>query len=214
MDFWPTLELTDYERKFVRPYKTKDKPGVLNRVYKVTLNDPAQPSKNLPVVKLSGQIQISRRSRVYALTFGGNIDRWRLEITNASGTLFTLPTPRTQRPPLVSTIISSSAFNADSQGGLVPPLTLSDFSWGVGANFTSNGFGFINQQPFPLLIDPNWLLSPNETLIFNGEPVSLPVITTDDPPVILTPNLVLTIGVHVWEFPGMGTASAATREIL
>lgn len=212
MDIWPALELSDYERKFVRPYKTKDKPGVLNRVYKVVLNDPAQPSKNLPVQKLSGQIQISRRSRVYGLTFSGNIDRWRLQITNASGTLFTLPTPRTQRPPLVTTIISSSSYNADSLGGLTSPITGSVKTPGIGPNIAQTGF--TNQQPFPLLIDPNWLLAPNETLIFNGIPVPVNVITSDDPPVILVPPLILTIAVHVWEFPGMGTASAAVREVL
>lgn len=208
MDFWPTLELTDYERKFVRIYKTAQKPGVLNRVYKVTLNSPAQPTKNLPVEKLSGQIQISRRSRVYGLTFTGNIERWRLQVTNASGTLYTLNTPRTQRPPLVTSLIASSSYNADSLGGLVPPLT-GAISLGIGPAFQT---GYLSvQQPFPLLIDPNWLLMPNETLIFNGTPVPITLLNDQD---VISPPLVLTVAVHVWEFPAMGTASAATREVV
>jgi hypothetical protein len=213
MEFWPSLELTDYEREYVRIYKTKDKPGVLNRVYKVVLNSPAQPTKNLPVEKLSGQIQIARRSRVYGLTFTGNIDRWRMQITNASGTLYTLPLPRSQRNPLVSTLLASSAYNVDSMGGIVPPLVPATASEGIGpglqGNFGIFPFGFSVQQPFPLLIDPNWLLMPNETLIFNGTPV--PISVTIDQ-TTFTPPLVLTVGIHVWEFPGMGMSSVANRE--
>ncbi len=209
MEFWPALELTEHERKFVRIYKTADKPGVLNRVYKVTLNDPAQPSKNLPTVKLSGQIQIARRSRVYGLTFSGNIDRWRLSITNASGTLYTLKLPRSQRDPMVSTLIASSAYNADSLGGLVPPLS-GAISPGIGPNIQTSGL-FSMQQAFPLLIDPNWLLMPNETLIFNGTPVPISFLNDQTP---VNPFLVLTIGIHVWEFPGMGTADIETRSVV
>lgn len=210
MEFWPALELTDFERQFVRVYKTADKPGVLRRTYKVTINSPEQPTKNLPTAKLSGQIQIARRSRVFGLTFSGNIERFRLQITNASGTLYTLKTPRTQRDPLVTTLIASSAYNADSLGGLTPPLDGTGLSQGVGPYFDNDGL-FAMEQPFPLLIDPNWLLMPNETLIFNGTPVPVSLEVDDE---TVNPFLVLNIAIHVWEFPGMGTADIQTRSVI
>src|SRR5882672_1225969 len=119
---WPSLELTEYERKFVRIYRTKDKPGVLNRRYKITLNSIALPDQNLPQVTLSGNIQIARRSRIYALTFVGNMDRWRLNISNASGTQYTNKSPRGQLDPIVSSMVPGMYANALSLGGLVPPL--------------------------------------------------------------------------------------------
>lgn len=209
---WPSLELTDYERKFVRIYKTKDYPGVLNRVYKVTLNDPAQPTKNLPIVKLSGQIQIARRSRVYGISFLGNLDRWRLNISNASGTLYTTKTPRTQLDPVVSSLLPCSQYNAISLGGLVPPLTFTNLSDGVGPGINPDGQIVNASAPFPLIIEPNWLLLPNETLIFNGTPLNVSVLMNNKEPAF--PPLTLNIAVHVWEFPGMGTADIQTREIL
>jgi hypothetical protein len=58
-----------------------------------------------------------------------------------------------------------------------------------------------------LIIDPNWILTPNETLIFNGNWDDLSAI---DP----LPDIVLNIAVHVWEFPGMGNADKAVREVV
>src|SRR5258705_13747142 len=101
---WPNLELSDYERKFVRIYKDGKYPGVLRRTYKVVLNSPAQAAKNLPVEQLTGQIQIARRSRVFALTFSGNTDSWRLGITNASGTNYTVTDPRGRKDPIVTSM--------------------------------------------------------------------------------------------------------------
>lgn len=202
---WPTLELTDYEREYVRIYKTGKYPGVLNRRYKITLNSQAAPEKNLPTITLSGQIQIARRSRVYGLTFSGNTDRWRLGISNASGTQFTNKSPRGQLDPVVTSMVPGNIHNALSLGGLVPPLTPAATSPGIGPAMQTAGIKFALQgsQPYPLLLDPNWVLLPNETLIFAGTPIPISYLDGED---VINPNLVLTIGVHVWEFPGMGTA--------
>lgn len=59
-----------------------------------------------------------------------------------------------------------------------------------------------------LLLDPNWVLVPNETLIFNGNWDDLPLPADDGP------TIVLDIAIHTWEFPGMGNADKATREVL
>jgi hypothetical protein len=211
---WPTLELTDYESKFVRIYKTKEYPGVLNRRYKITLNSQANPEANLPQIQLAGQIQIARRSRVYALTFVGNTDRWRLNISNASGTQFTQKSPRGQLDPVVSCLVPGNIHNGLSLGGQVPPITVGTAGFGIGPAIQSIGFGFAGNEPYPLLLDPNWLLMPNETLIFTGTPIDVTLLdTTQQPPVIVTPPLVLDITIHVWEFPLMGTAPAPTRGV-
>lgn len=207
---WPNLELSDYERKFVRIYKDGNKPGVLRRTYKVVLNSPAQPSKNLPVEQLGGQIQIARRARVFALTFSGNTDSWRLNITNASGTTYTVKDPRKHQDPIVSCMVPGNTSNAVSLGNLTPPLT-GAASDGVGPSLEDSSLFSNQSQPFPLLIDPNWVLMPNETLIFNGTPIPVTVFTSGDQ--TITPPLTLTIGIHVWEFPVMGTASALQREV-
>lgn len=210
---WPNLELTDYERKFVRIYKTKDRPGVLNRRYKVVLNSQALPEQNLPIITLSGQVQIARRSRVYALTFTGNMDRWRLNISNASGTQYTNKSPRGQLDPVVSSMVPGDYANALSLGALVPPL-IASLGVGIGPeiSFKDAPIFFQGNQPYPLLIDPNWLLMPNETLIFSGTPLNVSILdpNTQKP---IDPPLTLTIGIHVWEFPLMGTASAEEREV-
>lgn len=221
---WPALELTEYERRFVRIYRTRivkqqngknvvvEYPGVLNRRYKITLTSQALPDKNLPQIKLSDNIQIARRSRIYALTFSGNMDRWRLNIQNASGTQYTNKSPRGQLDPIVSSLVPGMNANALSLGGLTPPLTGTP-SPGIGPQIsgTLNGQTIAGQQPFPLLIEPNWLLMPNETLIFTGTP--LDVTTNIFTEQTVTPPLTLTICAHVWEFPVMGTAPASERQV-
>jgi len=228
---WPDLVLTDYERKYVRIYKTtetengkkKTYPGVLRRVYKLVLNNRAavNTNKNLPMEKTSGQVQIARRSRVFALSFSGNIDAWRLQITNASGTTYTTKTSRPspagtpfanqKLDPMVSAMLPSNLFNAESMGNLATNPYVGGFSPGIGPDIGLLPFVLGKTAPSPMLIDPNWLLLPNETLIFNGTPVPFSVDPgTEEPPFDLP--LTLTIGVHVWEFPGMGRVSEKDRE--
>lgn len=202
---WPTIELTDFERKFVRIYKNKQYPGVLNRRYRVTLNSQAVPEKNLPVVKTTGQIQISRRARVYALTFVGNTDRWRLNISNASGTQFTNKSPRSHLDPIVSCMVPGNFHNALSLGGVTPPVPVAT-SIGIGPAVNYINSIMTGCIPFPLLIEPNWVLVPNETLIFSGTPIPITVKANgqeEDFP------LVLDIVIHVWEFPGMESADVS-----
>lgn len=216
---WPNLHLTSYEQKFVRIYKTAKFPGVLRRTYKVSLFQRGDaddiPSYDRPDTVLSGQVQISRRSRVFGLTFMGNTDSWRLQITNASGTLYTVRDPRQQQDPVVSSLVPGSRFNAISLGGAATPLNAAapPVTPGIGPNDITNRQFAPIQQPAPLIIDPNWVLLPNETLIFNGTALQVNYQGVD-PDEELTPDLALTIGIHVWEFPGMGTADADIREVI
>ena len=92
--YWPRLQLTDYEKQYVGIYAEPDaragggKPGVLRRCYRLQLASAAQRDKNIPAIKTIDQIQISRRARIFAMTFSGNTDAWRLSVRNTNGTLY------------------------------------------------------------------------------------------------------------------------------
>lgn len=188
---WPEVDLTDYERKFVRTYKTEKYPGVLKRVYQAQIYTGINQEPLYTTPRFSDQIQISRRSRVFCLLFTGDIDAWELQITNASGTLYTLSDIVNAAPPVVSSMIPGTYYNRRSQLGAPP----------AAANTQ------LQQTSYPLLIEPNWVLLPNETLIFNGALTGSAEGSEDE-------TFLLTIGVHVWEFPKMGTADAEIREVL
>jgi hypothetical protein len=179
MFYWPTIELTDYEKRFVSLYKTKDRPGVMRRTYKVLLNNTINSTvPGLEVVHNEGAIQIARRSRVFGLTFGGDTNIWRLNISTASGEVFT-PKFAGGADPVVNSLTAGSMWNIYATDLNSP----SDVPGGEGSS---------KQMAFsimPMLIEPNWELSPNEQLIFRG------ISETD--------NSILEIGVHAWEFPGM-----------
>jgi hypothetical protein len=189
MFVWPALELTEYEKKYVRTYKDGKFPGVLRRAYEVTFNTVADPlTPGLESIKLSGRIQIARRSRVFGLTFAGNLGSWRLQIETASGEQMT-PKGISDGYPIVSSMISGSSWNALAAIGAQPAVTVGGVSSFIGS-----------YQNGPMLIDPNWELSPNETLMFNGEAIDNQLVDVGQPAV---GQKVLSIGVHVWEFPGM-----------
>ena len=188
---WPEVDLTEYERKFVRTYKTGKYPGVLKRVYQAELYTAVSQDPLFTIPRFSDQIQISRRSRVFGLTFVGDIDAWELEITNASGTLYTLHDVINNAPPVVSSMVPGTFYNRRANIG-APPATGNQQS---------------QMTSFPLLIEPNWTLLPNETLIFNGALTGTADGETDE-------AFFLGVGIHVWEFPKMGTSDAELREVL
>jgi hypothetical protein len=187
---WPTLELTDYEKRFVRVYKDGKYPGVLRRAYEMTFNTVADPlTPGLESIKLSGRIQIARRSRVFGLSFAGNLGTWRLQIETASGEQMT-PKGISDGYPIVSSMIAGSSWNGLAAIGAEPMVNDS--------NGVSHFIGSFTQGP--LLIDPNWELSPNETLIFNGFPID---VINVEPTAVGPAQSLLSVVAHVWEFPGM-----------
>jgi len=188
---WPEVDLTEYERKFVRTYKTPKYPGVLKRVYQAQLYTAVSQEPLYTTPRFSDQIQISRRSRVFCLLFTGDIDAWELQITSASGVLYTLSDVVNAAPPVVSSMIPGTYYNRRAQIGAPPAPDNTQ----------------LQQTSYPLLIEPNWVLLPNETLIFNGALTGSAAGEEDQ-------TYLLTIGVHVWEFPKMGTADAEIREVL
>ncbi len=222
MWYWPDCVLTDYERKFVSLYKDGKKPGVLRRSYFIQLATPAQPSQNIPAIKTIDKIQIARRSRVFAITFSGNLDSWRLSVKNSNGTTYTNPTPRTNQPPVVTSLIAGSMLNAAALGynpvvgsPTQLPLYNTAASGGAGFPYTQSYGTFYGgpstlqplgmRQNFPWLIEPNWVCQPNETIIFEGADISPTYIDQTTPPgTNVKLNQVLNIAFYTWEFPGMG----------
>lgn len=194
---WPSLELTPYELKFVRAYKDGNYPGVLRRTYEVFLNSVADPlTPGLETIKLKGQVQIARRARVFGLSFAGALGSWRLQIELASGEQMTPKANQADGYPIVSSLIAGGSWNALSALGDQPTVT-----------FISNGDGiegramFGNETQGPMIIDPSWELTPNETLIFNGTPIDNQ--QTDESTFTPPAQKLLSIAVHVWEFEGM-----------
>jgi len=201
---WPKLELTDYERQFVRPYKTAKYPGVLRRTYQRTISNTPTIDGRLGLMP-SQQIQLSRRSRVLGLTFTGAISTTRLQITNASGTLYNVKDPRTGKYPYVSSLIGGSPYMYGSGIGRNVKPTTEGVNDPALAPVSNNVI--LSGEYGSLLIEPNWVLVPNETLVFNGDWTD--VNAGEDSPV-----LILNIAVHVWEFPVMGNADKAVREVI
>lgn len=214
MWYWPECELTEYELEHVRLYKgvaydhvgnpiLDDKgkpkvfPGVLRRAYRGILNTEASDAPLLSVAHTSARIQISRRSRVFAITFAGDVANWRLSITTANGEQFTGKNPGApQNPtaftgaddspfPIVASMAPGSFFSPVSSLGVPPGIFTA-----VDGDDNDVTLGIGNDFMLPLILEPNWQLVPNETLIFEGVPIG------DDP-------LILEITVHAWEFPGM-----------
>lgn len=218
MWFWPNCVLTEYERKFVSLYKDGKKPGVLRRVYRLQLATPAQPDQNIPAVVTTDKIQIARRSRVFAITFSGNLDSWRLSIKNTNGTQYTNPTPRTNKPPIVSSLIAGSMYSAAAMGYDVSSGIQPFFGGTTGYQLIQSygaAYGPIdgqesvslvtqNRQNFPWLIEPNWVLQPNESLIFEGQDASPTYTVPGDIETTARLNQILNIAFYAWEFPGMG----------
>lgn len=203
---WPLPELTDYERKFVRLYREpmldaqgRPKlnragqpvhwPGVLKRVYEVQLYN----QNTAGIARLNegpvfeDRVLISRRARVFGFTFQGDIQAWMLDIFTASGEKYT------NEPCLVSAMCGGT--NYDENGALIgPPASL------PGNIVQPPGGSVDSQHSFGVMLDPNYLLTPNESLIFRGELASeVPAQETR----------ILSIGIHVWEFPDM---AYSTRE--
>ena len=201
MFYWPHLDLTEYEKQFVAAYKVPPteenpgKPGVMRRTYKCLLNNVI--NTNVPgfeQVHLVDSVQISRRSRVFALTFSGDVSRWRLNIQNASGEQFTPKAPGVSGAvdPRVSAMVPGTSWNSGAGAMILPlysKLLTTPDDPPVITMTQANGMSL------PMLIEPNWQFVPNEALLFTGT-------------ALVETAIVLEIGVHVWEFPGMVEGAA------
>ena len=187
---WPSLELTDWERQHVGYYTERvkradgsyyTKPGVLKRVYPIDLARQDDDSADLEA-QLTDELQIARRTRVFGFSFTGDLGSWRLQIRTASGEALTGQERESGDAPVVSAMVPGTFYNEH-------PNT------NIGAQPTADNAQNVHQYG-ALQIEPNWLLSPNTTMLFEGTIIDEANLTAND-------QRILTINVHVWEFPGM-----------
>ena len=178
---WPPLFLTEDESKYVATYATKfpdgtRKPGVLRRSYAGKLVVPT----NLPNERqqLSYQFRASGRyTRLFAVTFSGNVDFWRIKLTTTPGEV------------LVDEAPVNALLNVPSYAGRSANLAMNG---GNPATVLLQGSGL-------LYFEPNVVLEGTSAIDFEGfldsSWISSLVQPTDQA------RAVLNIGVHVWEFP-------------
>lgn len=187
---WPPLQLTEFESQHVGHYAGvrrdgKMYPGVFRRAYPLTLtkvaNLPGEANQLVASFAPSG-----RYTRVFALTFSGDVMWWNLKLrTNPGEVLFDTS--------LVSTLVN----NQNSGAAATAPPTLRFF----GVTFTA-------QAVPPLVFEPNVVLPGNANLVFEGDVVPAWDFYAQNPPIPPVPpfppypsRAVLHILVHVWEFP-------------
>jgi hypothetical protein len=177
MSYWPRFKLTPYEAKFVTKYSSPDdnRRGVLRRFYPgfLELNE----TTRLPTFSFN----IARKSRVFGFSAAGDISKFLITITDATGEQYTvgqvnaalLLTGGSRRIPGINSDITEISF--------YHPL----------APFTSDIHIF----------EPNISLAPNQTLTFQGfetEPYGYNLI-----PDTIPANYRMDFVLHVYEFPGM-----------
>lgn len=185
-------------------YKDDKKPGVLRRAYNIQLANQAQPNENIPAIKLIDKYQIARRSRIFAITFSGNTDAYRLSVSNTNGTVYTNPAPRSQQFPVVSSIVAGSYYNALSTGGMIAPFVPGAYTDSIGPNPNLSNQFMSTTQVFPWIIEPNWVCQPNESIIFQGYDICPQYFFNGDPSLTAVLPTVLNITIYSWEFPCMG----------
>lgn len=203
MWFWPNLQLTEYEKKYVRMYKEDKFPGVLRRVYNLQLASEAQTENNIPAARLIDKYQVARRSRIFAISFSGNPDAWRLKVTNSNGTLYTNPAPRSQQFPIVTSLVAGSYYNALAQGGMGLTPLFQEGTVSIGPSLNPSAQFMTNTQSFPWIIEPNWVCQPNESIIFEGTKIATVWHLEGEADLDDELRSVLNISVYAWEFPGM-----------
>ena len=170
MSYWPRLILTNWEKQFLNLYANPDdnRRGPLRRFYPASLT--LTETERLPI----DIITISRRSRVFGISVSGDIEHFRIKISDSVGEQYT---------PDEIYIPHLCPGYTQIQPGLFG---------GVGQNPSPGGFSDVH------ILNPNIQLSPAQTLTISGfevEPFDFGDAGENDYRVDFT--------FHVWEFPGM-----------
>lgn len=175
---WPRFRLTPEEAKYCQKYEdpSKAKQRVLRRMYAGELNITSTIRQDTET------FQISRRSRVMALTASGDVHSIEIQIIDSSGEQYT-----TDFIP-ISTLLCGSSWDLRSVLFYNGSYTNGRHSPGLNTGFTGT-MGYYT----PYVFEPCIVLAPNQTLSFNARMV--------DPSITGPVHVDLTL--HVWEFPGM-----------
>lgn len=142
--FWPRLQLTEEEKKYVSKYadpKTGRR-GVLRRIYTGTL------ALNVVTRQPVFALGIARRTRVFGLTASGDLTQFRIQLQDTSGEQY-----------LPDFSVASNVFGGFN---LLPPST----------NYPQPTMGAFNcGTPLtlaPFVLEPNICLDANQSLILSG----------------------------------------------
>lgn len=178
MSYWPRFKLTPYEAKFVTKYSSPDdnRRGVLRRFYPGFLVLDA--TTRLPTFAFN----IARKCRVFGLSISGDVSKFLLTISDATGEQYT-----------VGQVNASLLLTGNN---LVVP----------GINVSLGGLGLPKFMPgFSNdihVFEPNISLAPNQTLTFEGFETE-PYGYGNTDPEVPNANYRIDFTLHVYEFPGM-----------
>jgi len=177
MSYWPRFKLTPYEAKYVTKYSDPDdnRRGVLRRFYPGFLV--LDQTTRLPTFAFN----IARKSRVLGLSMSGDVAKFLITISDATGEQYTV-----------------GQLNADllmtGNNLAIPGASISLSPIGI-SKFMP---GFNNDIH---IFEPNISLAPNQTLTFEGfetEPYGFNTPSEQQPA-----NYRIDFTLHVYEFPGM-----------
>lgn len=139
--FWPRLQLTAEEQKYVSKYFDPAKSrGVVRRTYNGQLVlSSVQRQPTFP-------FQIARRARVFALTASGDLTQFRIQLQDSSGEQY-----------FAEPVAASNVFGGYNQmpGSAIYP----NFTQVLGFPFTT----------CPFVLEPNIVLNPNQVLNLIGD---------------------------------------------
>jgi hypothetical protein len=172
---WPRFRLTPDEAKYSSKYEDPGKTTtpVIRRMYYGFVN-------MTPSIRQDQEtFQISRRSRLFALTASGDINMVEVQISDITGEQYT-----TDYIPLAD-LLGGSIY--DPRGAEIFTLPI-QFPGLIPIGFQYGALTFN-----PLIFEPNIALAPNQTITINARPIN-PLITAD---------LHVSLCFHVYEFPGM-----------
>jgi len=184
--YWPRLRLTADEAKKWTPYSAPDllQRNVLYRAYagEIVLD--------MTNKEDTETIQISRRSRVFALTASGDVHNIEVQIFDSAGEQYTMG-----YIPMANLLCGTAAdergwlmYNAGPVPGITPGTTM--------------GFTTLNDSIAPHIFEPNIVLDPNQTLSFRGRTMrSLEQLPSPPNTLGINGMALLSFTAHVWEFP-------------
>lgn len=184
--YWPRLRLTKKEATRWAPYFEPDKlqRAVIYRIYYGELN------LSVSVKEDTENIQISRRSRVAALTASGDVHNTEVQIYDSGGEQYTMGFT-----PLSNMLMGT---NIDPRGLATWNSNLNDYF--VGRRLAHSS---VYALPFclaPHVFEPNIVLDPNQTLSIKGRNM-YSLLNPSTPQEANEGRSHVSFNLHVWEFP-------------
>jgi len=179
--YWPRLRLTAEEALRWTPYSS---PKLLqkNVIYRAYAGEVILDMTNK---EDSETLQISRRSRVFALTASGDVFNIELQIYDSVGEQYTMGFV-----PVGNLLLGTAA----DFRGFANSVPASGADPGVNTNFISCAYSIA-----PHIFEPNIVLEPNQTLTIKARTMNT-LTTLPEFPLVNEVSL-LSFVLHVWEFP-------------